>query len=144
MAQNPAPMNRSALTLPRLLAARLLWYTGVAVLAVTALASQTPFSVAAVLWAIAVYIPLSMLALPLQAWLVLRRADRQPPTAPAPSWPCWLAAATGIALLALYHLRPWLVLAECGVLALLIAVDQALARREATRLLAHAAMRRPG
>ncbi|CAB3741538.1 hypothetical protein LMG1866_05612 [Achromobacter ruhlandii] len=143
MAQNPAPMNRSVLTLPRFIAARLLWYAGVATLAAMALASQTLFSVAAVLSAIAIYIPVSMLALPLMAWLVLRRAPAEPPAALAPAWPCWLAAVAGIALLAGYHLSAWLELAEGGVLLLLIAVDLALARRESARLLDHLAARRP-
>lgn len=131
-------MNRSVLTLPRFIAARLLWYAGVATLAAMALASQTLFSVAAVLSAIAIYIPVSMLALPLMAWLVLRRAPAEPP-----AWPCWLAAVAGIALLAGYHLSAWLELAEGGVLLLLIAVDLALARRESARLFDHLAARRP-
>lgn len=143
MAQNPAPMNRSVLTLPRFLAARLLWYAGVIALAVMALASQTLFSVEAVLSAIAIYIPVSMLALPLMAWLVLRRVQAEAPAPPAPAWPCGLAAAAGIALLAGYHLSTWLELAEGGVLLLLIAVDLALARHEAVRLLEYLAARRP-
>ena len=68
----------------------LLWYVGVAALALMALASPTQFSVVAVLSAIAIYIPLSMLGLPLVAWLVLRQARAAAPAALAPAWPCLL------------------------------------------------------
>lgn len=142
MAQKFVTMNPSVSTLPRFLAARLLWYAGVAALAVMALVSQTQFSATAVLSAIAIYIPLSMLALPLVAWLALRRATGPAPVKAAPAWPCWLAAAVGMALLAGYHLWAWLELAEGGVLLLLVAVDIALARRESARLIAYAAAHR--
>lgn len=135
MAQNSRPMNRFPPTLPRLIAARLLWYAGVAALAIMALASPTQFSVAAVLSAIAIYIPLSMLGLPLIAWLALRRASDARPLALAAAWPAWLAVAAGIALLAAYHLSTLLALAEAGVLLLLVAVDLALARIESAQLL---------
>jgi hypothetical protein len=123
-------MNRQAVTLPRLIVVRLLWYAAVGALAVMALASQTQFSVAAVLSAIAVYVPLSMLGLPLMAWLGLSRANGMATRGPAPVWPCWLTGGAGIALLAGYHLSARLELAECGVLLLLVAVDLALVRRE--------------
>ncbi len=135
MAQNSVPMNRSVLSLPRLVAARLLWYAGVAALAIMALASPTQFSVVAVLSAIAIYIPLSMLGLPLIAWLVLRQARAAAPAVLPPAWPCWLAGAAGIALLACYQLWAEMELAELGVLLLLVAVDLALARWESARLL---------
>lgn len=127
-------MTPHAVTLPRLIAVRLLWYVGVGALAVMALATQTQFSVAAVLSAIAIYIPLSMLGLPLIAWLGVRRAKGAPPKGPAPVWPCGLAGAAGMALLAGYHLSARLELAECGMLLLLIAVDLALVRRESACL----------
>lgn len=127
-------MNQHAVTLPRLIVVRLLWYAGVGALAVMALASQTQFSVAAVLSAIAIYIPLSMLGLPLIAWLGVCRANGAAPKDTAPAWPCWLAGVAGMALLAGYHLSARLELAECGMLLLLIAVDLALARRESACL----------
>jgi len=127
-------MNRQAVTLPRLIVVRLLWYAAVGALAVMALASQTQFSVAAVLSAIAIYVPLSMLGLPLIAWLGLSRAKGIAPKGPAPVWPCWLAGGAGISLLASYHLSARLELAECGVLLLLVAVDLALVRRESACL----------
>lgn len=136
-------MNRSATTLPHFVAARLLWYVGVAALAVMALVSHTQFSVTAVLSAIAIYLPLSMLALPLVAWLALRRATGPALAGAAQAWPGWLAAAVGMALLAGYHLWARLELAEGGVLLLLVAVDLALARRESARLLAYAEAHRP-
>lgn len=127
-------MTPHAVTLPRLIAVRLLWYAGVGVLAAMALVSQTQFSVAAVLSAIAIYIPLSMLGLPLIAWLGLSLARGAPRKRPAPVWPCWLAGAAGMALLAGYHLSARLELAECGMLLLLVAVDLALVRRESACL----------
>ena len=142
MAQNSAPMNRPVLSLPRLVA-RLLWYIGVAALALMALASPTQFSVVAVLSAIAIYIPLSMLGLPLIAWLVLRQASVAAPAALPPAWPCLLAGAAGIALLACYHLWAEMELAELGVLLLLVAVDLALARWESARLLERIVAHRP-
>ena len=54
----------------RLIAVRLLWYAGIAVIAVMALALNTQFSVVVLLSAIAIYIPLSVLWLPLTAWLL--------------------------------------------------------------------------
>jgi len=143
MAQNSVPMNRSLLSLPRLVAARLLWYAGVAALAIMALASPTQFSVVAVLSAIAIYIPLSMLALPVIAWLVLRQARTAAPAVLPSAWPCWLAGAAGIALLAAYHLWAEMELAELGVLLLLVAVDLALARWESARLLERVVAQRP-
>ncbi len=143
MAQNSAPMNRPVLSLPRLVAARLLWYIGVAALALMALASPTQFSVVAVLSAIAIYIPLSMLGLPLIAWLVLRQASVAAPAALPPAWPCLLAGAAGIALLACYHLWAEMELAELGALLLLVAVDLALARWESARLLERIVAHRP-
>ncbi|CAB3824856.1 hypothetical protein LMG26842_01507 [Achromobacter dolens] len=143
MAQNSAPMNRPVLSLPRLVAARLLWYIGVAALALMALASPTQFSVVAVLSAIAIYIPLSMLGLPLIAWLVLRQASVAALAALPPAWPCLLAGAAGIALLACYHLWAEMELAELGVLLLLVAVDLALARWESARLLERIVADRP-
>jgi hypothetical protein len=135
-------MNRPVATLPHLIVARLLWYVGVGALAVMALASQTQFSVAAVLSAIAIYIPLSMLGLPLIAWLGLGRANGAAPKGLAPAWPCWLAAVAGMALLAGYHLSAQLELAECGILLLLVAVDLALVRRESVCLAGHVAAAR--
>ena len=135
-------MNRPVVTLPRLIAVRLLWYVGVGALAVMSLASQTQFSVAAVLSAIALYIPLSMLGLPLIAWLGLCRAKGAVPKGLAPAWPCWLAGIAGMALLAGYHLSAQLELAECGMLLLLIAVDLALVRRESACLAGHVAASR--
>ncbi len=138
------PMNRPVVSLPRLIAARLLWYAAVGAIAVLALASQTQFSVAAVLSAIAIYIPLSMLGLPLIAWLGLRRANSVAPPGLAPVWPCWLAGVAGMALLAGYHLSARLELAECGMLLLLIAIDLALVRRESACLAGHVAASRRG
>lgn len=120
----------------RLIAVRLLWYVGIAVIAFTALALNTPFSVEVVLSAIAIYIPLSVLCLPLMAWLCWSRGLR-PSRLPVPgmmsSWPAWLAGALGIAMLTGYRVLADLALAECGFLLVLVAGDLWLARREAVQ-----------
>lgn len=120
----------------RLIAVRLLWYAGIGAIAFMALALHTQFSVVVVLSAIAIYIPLSMLCLPLMAWLswsrgLRSRSDDALPLGAPPTWPAWLAATLGIALLASYHVLADLDLAECGFLLVLVAGDLWLARREA-------------
>ncbi|MNV24791.1 hypothetical protein D3C71_1158660 [compost metagenome] len=124
-------MNSRAAVLTRLVALRLLWYVAIGAIALMALVLHTQFSVAVVLSAIAIYIPLSMLCLPLMAWLCVGRVT--PPAGPGlpPVWPAWLAGALGMSLLASYHVLADPVLAECGFLLLLVGVDLALARREA-------------
>ncbi|WP_255469136.1 hypothetical protein [Achromobacter sp. UMC46] len=117
----------------RLIAVRLLWYAGIAVVAIMALALNTQFSVAVLLSAIAIYIPLSVLCLPLMAWLCWSRGLRPTVQGLAPAWPAWLAGALGIALVASYHVLADLDLAECGFLLMLVAGDLWLVRREATQ-----------
>lgn len=129
-------MNSRAVVLTRLLAPRLLWYVGIGVIALMALSLHTQFGVAVLLSAIAIYIPLSMLCLPLMAWICIRRGPLPSGDEPPPAWPAWLAAATGIALLASYHSLANLDLAECGFLLLLVAGDLWLARREALQCFA--------
>lgn len=142
MAENSifaCPMNHRAVTLTRLIAVRLLWYVGVGALALVAFFLHTQFGVAVLLSAIAIYIPLSMLGLPLMAWLCLAyRAEAGGPPLP-PAWPGYLAGVTGIVLLASYHALADQDLAESGVLLMLVAVDLLLARREAAQIrrLAH-------
>lgn len=151
-------MTPRAVILTRLIAIRLLWYAGIGVSALAALVLQTPFSVAVVLSAIAIYIPLSMLSLPVMAWLSVGMAGRTlsasapRPQAHSPSqallagdarawrngrlpsaWPAVLAAMLGAALLASYRLLADPDLAQCGVLLLLVAADLWLARREAAQ-----------
>lgn len=126
-------MNSRAVVLTRLLAPRLLWYVGIGVIALMALSLHTQFGVAVLLSAIAIYIPLSMLCLPLMAWICIRRGPLPSGDEPLPAW---LAAATGIALLASYHSLANLDLAECGFLLLLVAGDLWLARREALQCFA--------
>jgi hypothetical protein len=131
-------MNLRAVKLTRLIAVRLLWYAGIAVIAVMALALNTPFSVAVVLSAIALYIPLSVLCLPLMAWLCWSRGLRLPVSGRPPAWPAGLAGALGIALLVGYHVRSDLGLAECGVLLVLVAGDLWLVRREVVQFFSFA------
>ncbi|UIP22457.1 hypothetical protein [Achromobacter deleyi] len=118
----------------RLIAVRLLWYAGVGAIALMALSLHTQFGVAVLLSAIAIYIPLSMLSLPLMAWLCLARpctaSGRDLPSA----WPGYLAGVIGIALLASYHVLADLDLAECGFLLILVAADLLLARKESAQL----------
>lgn len=128
-------MNLRAVTLTRLIAVRLLWYVGIGVIAIMALALHTQFSVVVLLSAIAIYLPLSMLYLPLMAWLCLSRASRTPAKGMAPAWLPWLAGVLGIALLASYHVLADLDLAECGFLLILVAGDLWLVRREASLFL---------
>ena len=73
-------MNSRAAVLTRLVALRLLWYVAIGAIALMALVLHTQFSVAVVLSAIAIYIPLSMLCLPLMAWLCVGRVT--PPAGP--------------------------------------------------------------
>ncbi|AZS80930.1 hypothetical protein ELS24_22285 [Achromobacter spanius] len=127
-------MNTRAAVLTRLIAVRLLWYVGIGAIALMALTLHTQFSVAVVLSAIAIYIPLSMLCLPLMAWLSIGRVAPARPGLPS-AWPAWLAGAFGIALLAGYHLLAHPALAECGFLLLLVGGDLALARRESAQLI---------
>ena len=124
-------MNSRAAVLTRLVALRLLWYVAIGAIALMALVLHTQFSVAVVLSAIAIYIPLSMLCLPLMAWLCVGRAARPAGQGLPPVWPAWLAGALGMSLLASYHVLADPSLAECGFLLLLVGVDLALARREA-------------
>lgn len=119
----------------RLIAVRLLWYLGIGAIAIMALTLHTQFSVAVLLSAIAIYLPLSMLCLPLMAWLCLSRGGRSPVNGLAPAWPAWLAGALGVALLASYRALADLDLAECGFLLVLVAGDLWLARREASLFL---------
>nr|WP_315528808.1 hypothetical protein [uncultured Achromobacter sp.] len=121
------------MTLTRLIAVRLLWYAGIAVIAVMALALNTQFSVVVLLSAIAIYIPLSVLCLPLTAWLCWSRGLRAPVKGLPPAWPAWLAGGLGVALLASYHVLADLDLAECGFLLVLVAGDLWLLRREAAQ-----------
>lgn len=124
-------MNSRAAVLTRLVALRLLWYVAIGAIALMALVLHTQFSVAVVLSAIAIYIPLSMLCLPLMAWLCVGRVTPAPGAGLPPVWPAWLAGALGMSLLASYHVLADPFLAECGFLLLLVGVDLALARREA-------------
>ncbi|MGV2863190.1 hypothetical protein [Achromobacter sp. AGC39] len=128
-------MNSRAAVLTRLIAPRLFWYAGIGAIALMALSLHTQFSVAVLLSAIAVYIPLSMLFLPLMAWLCVRRGKSANGDGLPPAWPAWLAGLSGIALLVSYHVVPDLDLAECGFLLLLVAGDLWLARRESAQLL---------
>ncbi|MGE8702099.1 MAG: hypothetical protein ACN6O5_05415 [Achromobacter sp.] len=96
---------------------------------------HTQFGVAVLLSAIAIYIPLSMLGLPLVAWLCLSRRTRGPASGLPPAWPAYLAGVTGIVLLASYQVLANLYVAECGFLLVLVAVDLMLARRETGWLL---------
>ena len=121
------------MTLTRLIAVRLLWYAGIAVIAIMALALNTQFSVVVLLSAIAIYLPLSVLCLPLTAWLCWSRGLRTPVKGLAPVWPAWLAGGLGIVLLASYHVLADLDLAECGFLLVLVAGDLWLLRREAAQ-----------
>ena len=123
-------MTPRAVTLTRLIAVRLLWYAAIGVIAFLALSLHTQFSVVVVLSAIAIYIPLSMLCLPLMAWLCIGRVTPSAGPGLPPVWPAWLAGALGMALLASYHVLADPVLAEYGFLLLLVGVDLALARRE--------------
>lgn len=140
------------LILTRLIAVRLLWYAGIGAVAFMALALHTQFSVAVVLSAIAIYIPLSMLSLPLVAWLSWNRArlarTEEPLLAPQPpaglpsAWPAGVAAVLGMGLLASHHVLANLDLAESGTLLLLVAGDLWLARREAVEIFRLASARR--
>lgn len=147
-------MTPRAVILTRLIAVRLLWYAGIGAIAFLALALHTPFSVAAVLSAIAIYIPLSMLSLPVMAWLSVNRGmraqnegtahaavtpSRALPSALPSAWPAVAAAVLGVVLLASARVWANLDLAECGVLLLLVAGDLSLARREAVQYLRLAA-----
>lgn len=145
-------MTPRAVILTRLIAVRLLWYAGIGAIAFLALALHTPFSVAAVLSAIAIYIPLSMLSLPVMAWLSVNRGMRArdegiagaaatPSRALPSAWPAVAAAVLGVVLLASARVWANLDLAECGVLLLLVAGDLSLARREAAQYLRLAAAR---
>ncbi|MFD4841253.1 hypothetical protein ACFWP0_27375 [Achromobacter sp. NPDC058515] len=125
----------------RLIAVRLLWYVGVGAIAVMALSLHTKFSVAVLLPAIAVYIPLSMLSLPLMAWLCLARPAPAAGRGLPPAWPGYLAGATGIALLASHRVLADLDLAACGFLLILVAGDLLLARKESARLCSVARVR---
>lgn len=135
-------MNPRAVTLTRLLAVRLLWYVGIGAIALLALVLHTQFSVVVLLSAIAIYIPLSMLCLPLMAWLCWSRSAGSPVKGLPPAWPAWLAGILGIALMASYHVLADLDLAECGFLLLLVAGDVMLARRESAQLLSGFLVRR--
>lgn len=119
----------------RLISVRLLWYIGVGIIALMSLFVHTQFGVAVLLSAIAIYIPLSMLGLPLIAWLCLARQPRGSGRGSPPAWAAYLAGVSGIALLASYQVLGNLDLAECGFLLVLVAVDLLLARREAAWLL---------
>ncbi len=128
-------MNHRAVTLTRLIAVRLFWYIGVGGIALMSLFLHTQFGVDVLLSAIAIYIPLSMLSLPLVAWLCLRRGVPWDERGLPPAWPAHLAGVCGMALLASYQVLANLELAECGFLLVLVAVDLMLARRETGWLL---------
>lgn len=128
-------MNLRAVILTRLIALRLFWYVGVGIIALTSLSVHTQFGVAVLLSAIAIYIPLSMLGLPLIAWLSLARRPHGRVRGSPPAWAAYLAGVSGIALLGSYQVLGNLDLAECGFLLVLVAVDLLLARRETAWLL---------
>lgn len=128
-------MNHRAVTLTRLISVRLLWYVGVGIIALMSLFVPTQFGVAVLLSAIAIYVPLSMLGLPLVAWLCLSRRTGGIASGLPPAWPAYLAGVTGITLLASYQVLANLYVAECGFLLVLVAVDLMLARREVGWLL---------
>lgn len=112
--------------MPRLIAVRLLWYAAVGAAALAAFRLHTQFGADVLLTAIAAYVPLSLLFLPLLAWLCGNGDPR-----PAPAWPGHLAGAAGIVMLAGYHVTAATYLAESGLLLLLVSADLWLARREA-------------
>ncbi len=138
-------MNNRAASLTRLVAVRLLWYVGVGAIALMSLFLHTQFGVAVLLSAIAIYIPLSMLSLPLLAWVTLARCDagagadrereRERERGLPPGWPAYLSGVVGIVLLASYQVLANLDLAEFGFLLALVAVDLLIARRETGQLL---------
>lgn len=130
--------------LTRLISARLLWYIGVGVIALMSLFVHTQFGVAVLLSAIAIYLPLSLLALPLVAWVSLSRPTRGSPRGLPPAWSASLAGVSGIALLASYQVLGNLDLAEFGFLLVLVAVDLMLARHETVWLLRLAQTRADG
>ena len=109
-------MTRVA-TLPRLIAVRLLWYAAVGAVALLAFKLHTQFGADVLLTAIAAYVPLSLSFLPVLAWLCGRRRESGRADAQAaPGWPGYLAAATGIVMLAGYHVaarRTWPNAASC-------------------------------
>ena len=129
-------MTRVA-TLPRLIAVRLLWYAAVGAVALLAFKLHTQFGADVLLTAIAAYVPLSLSFLPVLAWLCGRRRESGRADAQAaPGWPGYLAAATGIVMLAGYHVAAAPYLAECGILLLLVAADLWLVRKESAYFLA--------
>ncbi|EHK68178.1 hypothetical protein [Achromobacter arsenitoxydans] len=127
-------MNHRAVNLTRLISVRLAWYAGVGAIALMSLYLHTQFGIAVLLSAIAIYIPLSMLCLPLLAWLCLSRSVQAREPGMPPAWPGYLAGVVGIGLLASHQVLANLALAECGFLLLLVAVDLLLARREAVQI----------
>jgi len=128
-------MSYRAVTLTRLISVRLLWYVAVGIIALMSLYLHTQFGVVVLLSAIAIYIPLSMLGLPLVAWLCLSRRTSGVAAGLPPAWPAYLAGVTGIVLLGSYQVLANLYVAECGFLLVLVAVDLMLARRETGWLL---------
>ena len=98
---------------------------------------HTQFGADVLLTAIAAYVPLSLSFLPVLAWLCGRRRESGRADAQAaPGWPGYLAAATGIVMLAGYHVAAAPYLAECGILLLLAAADLWLVRKESAYFLA--------
>ena len=133
----PAPPMTRVATLPRLIAVRLLWYAAVGAVALLAFKLHTQFGADVLLTAIAAYVPLSLSFLPVLAWLCGRRRESGRADAQAtPVWPGYLAAATGIVMLAGYHVAAAPYLAECGILLLLVAADLWLVRKESAYFLA--------
>ncbi|MBR8652590.1 hypothetical protein KDH83_04605 [Achromobacter sp. Marseille-Q0513] len=129
-------MTRVA-TLPRLIAVRLLWYAAVGTVALVAFKLHTQFGADVLLTAIAAYVPLSLSFLPVLAWLCgRRRGSGRAGAEAAPGWPGYLAATTGIVMLAGYHVAAAPYLAECGILLLLVAADLWLVRKESAYFLA--------
>lgn len=119
----------------RLVYVRLLWYVGVGAIALMSLFLHTQFGVAVLLSAIAIYLPLSLLSLPLLAWLTFGRGGPGREGGAPPAWPAYLAGVGGIALLGSYQVVANLDLAELGFLLVLVAMDLLIARRETGLLL---------
>ena len=126
----PAPPMTRVATLPRLIAVRLLWYAAVGAVALLAFKLHTQFGADVLLTAIAAYVPLSCRSCP--SWpgcAVAARESGRADAQAAPGWPGYLAAATGIVMLAGYHVAAAPYLAECGILLLLVAADLWLVRK---------------
>lgn len=128
-------MTNRAASLTPLISVRLLWYVGVGAISLMSLFLHTQFGVAVLLSAIAIYLPLSLLSLPLVAWLTFGRSPLGREGGLPPIWPAYLAGVGGIVLLASYQVLANLDLAELGFLLVLVAVDLLIVRRETGVLL---------